>query len=368
MQYISRLLFIVSFLLVAQSIVAQPPGRKKDNAKNERKSVQTTTVVGLSERAKSQYPGTIAPQEVEWRRDIYRVLDLEKEKNASLYYPVEPMGKSMNLFTFLFQHILSGNITAYSYNLDGYESFGEENVVDPHEMLEDYRIYYEEQDGEIVVGKNDIPSAEVLSYYIKESHYYDQKTGAYGTRITALCPVLHRSDEFSSEVTKYPMFWLKYDDIAPYLAQQTVMTSSLNNVSAMTLDDYFMKGSYDGEIYKTTNLRNLAIAQYCKDSAEVKKEQQKIERQLRDFRTNLWNTKTVAEIRQDSINAAMEAAKDSVEKAKAPEEKVKTKKNSRIKSKEKEPKKEKTKKQEKKSKSPASGNGAAKVSVRRARR
>ena len=34
------------------------------------------------------------------------------------------------------------------------------------------------------------------------------------------------------------------------------------------------------------------------DSAEIKKEQEKIEQQLSDFRTNLWNTKTVAEMEE----------------------------------------------------------------------
>lgn len=364
MQYISRLLVIVSFLLATQVTLAQPPARQKGKAKKENKAGAPKEFAGLSERAKSQYPGTVAPQEVEWKRDVYRVLDLEKEENASLYYPVEQMGNSMNLFTFLFHKILEGKITAYEYSLDGYESFTEENIVNIKEMLEDYRIFYEEADGELVVGRSDIPSAEVLSYYVKESHYYDNKTGTYGKRITALCPVLHRSsDDFSTQVTKYPMFWINYDEAAALLAQQNVMTSSLNNVSSTSFDDYFTKGTYNGEIYKTVNLRNLAIAQYCKDSTEVKKEQQKIERQLKDFRTNLWSTKTVAEIQQDSIAAAAKAANDSINGTATTEKKEK--KATARKSKETKAKKEVKRKKESE---PKGNSGAARVSVRRTRR
>ena len=365
MQYISRLLVIVTLLLAVHAADAQPPARQRENAKKERKSGSNKKNSVLTERAKSQYPGTVAPQEVEWKRDVYRVLDLKKEKNASLYYPVEQVGNSMNLFTFLFNNIISGNITAYAYSLDGYESFSKDNIVEPKNLLEDYRIYYEEKDGGIVVGKSDIPSAEVLSYYIKESHYYDSKTGTYGTRVTAICPVLHRSDDFAYEATKYPMFWINYDEVAPMLAQQSVMASSLNNASSMSLDDYFTKGAYDGEIYKTVNLRNQAISQYCKDSVAVKKEQEKIERQLTDFRTNLWNTKTVAEIEQDSINAAIEAANDSIEAAKEPEKKEK--KATRRTVREKKPKAKKEAKQKKQSE-PKGSSGSAKVSVRRTRR
>ena len=366
MQYISRLLLVLSFMLVAQATVAQPPARQRENAKKVKKSESPSAAfTGLSERAKSQYPGTVTPQEVEWKRDVYRVLDLEKEKNASLYYPVEPMGGNMNLFTFLFRNIINGNITAYEYSLDGYESFTEENAVDPKLILDDYRIMYEEQDGEIVVNKSDVPSAEVLSYYVKESHYYDQRSGTYGKQITAVCPVLHRSGEYSSEVTKYPMFWLKYEDIATYLAQQSIMTSSLNNASSMTIDDFFKKGCYKGEIYKTVNTKNLAIAQYCKDSVSVKREQEKIEQELEDFKKNLWNTKTAAELRKDSVNAVKEAETDSVAnntaKKKADSKTVKEKREVK--------EKKTTVKQPKEPKAkPARNTNSGTVSVRRVRR
>ena len=304
MQYLSKLLVLVAVVIAAQTSYAQPPARRAERQGSTSNSAAGVANVELSERARLQYPASATPQEVDWKREVYRELDLTNESNASLYYPVEPIGNSTNLFTFLFQNLLSGNITAYKYNLDGNEQFTDENIIDIKDLLDNYRIYYEEDGGNLVVGKSDVPSAEVLSYYIKESHYYDQRTGTYGKRITALCPVLHRSGEFTTNVTKYPMFWLNYDHIAPLMTQQTVMTSSLNNVASMTFDDYFKKSCYEGEIYKTVNMRNLAIAQYCSDSAAVEREQQMIEQQIEDFHTNLWNARTVAEMKQDSINAA----------------------------------------------------------------
>lgn len=348
---------------VAQTAYAQPPARKGDNKKSNK--AETTAVVELTERAKSQYPVTQTPQEVDWKREIYRSLDLENEKNASLYYPVEQTGNQCNLFTFLFNNILKGNITAYKYNLDGVEQFTEENIMAPVDLLDNYRIYYEEKDGEFIVGKSDIPSAEVLSYYIKEMHYYDQRTGAYGKQVTAICPVLHRSGDFGEEVTKYPMFWLKYDDIAPLLTQQYVMSSSLNNVMSTTLDDYFRKAQYDGEIYRTVNMRNQPIAQYCKDSAAVKQEQEKIEQQLKDFRTNLWNTKTVAEVRQDSINAAIAAANDTIN---AQSEKVVKKDKAKVESTKSKANRSIVKKEQPARSSKTSSGSANHISVRRERR
>ena len=360
MHYISRILIVLAVVVFAQNANAQPPTRRSGNNTEKKESAVN---IKLTERAKTQYPGMIVSEDVDWKRDIYRSLNLEVENNATLYYPVEPMGESVNLFTLLFRLILSGDITAYKYNLDGYESFTEENKMDPKTMLENYRVYYEENNGELIVGNSDVPSAEVLSYYVKENHYYDQRRGVYGKQITAICPVLHRAGEFSSDVTKYPMFWVNYNDIKPFLSQNKIMSSSLNNVAQTTFDDFFTKGLYKGDIYKTVNAKNLAISQYCKDSIEIKKEQEKIEQQLKDFEKNLWNTKTVAEMRQDSIKAANDTIKtDKKEKVAEKNKVVRTTVNKSEKNVNKKNNISKPKEQ------PSSRSTSGTVSVRRTRR
>ena len=356
---------VLAIFIFAQNAKAQPPTRRGNDKTVKKESVAN---VKLTERAKAQYPDIAVSEDVDWRRDIYRSLNLEVEDNATLYYPVEPIGEKVNLFTLLFRLVLSGDITAYKYNLDGNESFTEENKMEPKTMLENYLIYYEENNGELVVGNSDVPSAEVMSYYIKESHYYDQRKGTYGKHITAICPVLHRAGDFAAEVTKYPMFWVNYNDIKPYLAQNRVMASSLNKVAQTTFDDFFAKGLYKGDIYKTINAKNLAISQYCKDSTEIKKEQEKIEQQLKDFENNLWNTKTVAEIRNDSINVAKEAANDTIKHV---EEKKVAKSGSSarptIKKSEKSASKKSSNVKKPKAKAPSKASSGT-VSVRRTRR
>ena len=48
---------------------------------------------------------------------------------------------------------------------------------------------------------------------------------------------MYREDDFGDGTTKYPLFWVKYEDLAPFLAKQTIMTSNLNNAATMSLDD-----------------------------------------------------------------------------------------------------------------------------------
>jgi hypothetical protein len=66
---------------------------------------------------------TEMPENVVWRRDIYREIDLNQDANAGLYYPVEPIDKQLNLFTYVFKLALNGYIPVYEYRLDGNEVF-----------------------------------------------------------------------------------------------------------------------------------------------------------------------------------------------------------------------------------------------------
>lgn len=280
------LLISVIALCVATAMQAQPksrPGKTDDDAKKS----ETT----LSERAKAQYTGQLsAPDDVVWKRDIYRTLDLTKEKNAALYYPVEPLGDRVNMFTLLIRLVAEGKVPAYEYRSDGNELFTPDNRYKVNELLDKFYIYFEEKGGKYVIADADIPSGDVLSYFIKESTYYDQRTATTATKVTAICPVLHRSGDFGDEVTKYPMFWLSYDDVSTYFGMTPVMTSSYNNVSNMSLDDYFATHLYDGEIYKTANLQNRLLSDYCKNDTALTEERARIEGELRGFEHHLWGT------------------------------------------------------------------------------
>ena len=264
--------------------MAQPKSRIQAQAEAEKKAETS-----LSERAKAQYTAQMpAPTDVVWKRDIYRTLDMTKEKNAALYYPVEPLGDRVNLFTLIIRLVADGKVPAYEYRSDGNELFTEDNKYKVTDMLDKFYIYYEDKGGKLTIADSDIPSGEVLSYFIKESSFYDQRTATYTTRVTAICPVLHRSGDFGSETTKYPMFWLNYDEVSPYLGMTPLMTSSYNNVSNMSIDDYFVRSLYEGDIYKTANLQNKLLAQYCPNDTAMKAEQQRIEKELVTFENKLW--------------------------------------------------------------------------------
>ena len=281
--------------------VAVAPPKKPTTA-----SAKTATkpANGITTRAQLSYPTSMQMKEdVVWRRDIYREIDLTKGDNAGLYYPVEPIGSQMNLFTYLFKLVLSGQIKAYEYRLDGNESFEPDALVKPLALLDNYHIYYERKDGRLKLDNSDIPSKEVKSYYVKETSYYDQYSSTFHTKILALCPIMSSDDGFGDVETKYPLFWVKYDDVAPFLAKQTIMTSDLNNAATMSVDDYFVKNMYQGKIYKTNNMLGKTLAQYCPNDTAMQKEQARIEAELKAFEENIWGDK----VHKDSLDSIAKA-------------------------------------------------------------
>ena len=290
------------------------------------------------------------PEDVVWRRDIYREIHLEEEANSGLYYPTEPVGKQMNLFTYIFKLALNDYIPVYEYRLDGNEVLDASAKADMKTILDNYHIFYEENDGKVKVDNSDIPSAEVKMYYLKESAYYDQANSSFHIKPLALCPVMLREDDFGGEASKYPLFWVKYSEVEPYLSRQTVMTSDKNNAATMNLDDFFTLNRYKGNIYKTNNMLGKTLAQIAGgDSAKYSAEQKRIEAELEAFRNNIFGDKMKRDS-LDSIAAADPKAAKAEKKKRARTEKT-----------------EKASSRKSKSSGSSSGSSAARVSVRRQR-
>lgn len=348
-------LMIISCLSIAMSY-AQPAARRQQQEQASKKSNSNNTTV----RAQISYPvQQAASDDVVWRRDVYRELDLNDEANSALYYPTEPANGQMSLFTLLFKLIMAGpnhgGIAAYSYDVNsGSEKFDESLRISPRKFLDDYHIFYEKTDHGVHIDDSDIPSAEVKAYFIKESSYFDQNTGTFHTAVQALCPVMLREDDFGDGITRYPLFWVRYSDIAPYLAKQMVMTSSINNAATMSLDDYFTLNSYKGKIYKTSNLLGQTLAQAVGgDSVRLSQEQKRIDDEIEAFEKNIWGNPVVKDSLDSIAKLDPKQLKVHNTKLKGARTKRTTIKSAKVKT--------------RRSSSSSSSSGAARVTVRRQR-
>lgn len=325
---LTALLLIVIFAIPETE--AQTRASIKSGSAKKREEANSS----LSVRAQNLYEKEeMSPADIPWNRIIYRSLDLKKEKNLPLYYPEESTEEQDNLFRLIMKLLADGQITVYEY-LDGREIFTEKYQADVKETLDRFHIIYEENSSQsskktkLTIDPSDIPANEVLSYYIKEKWVFDQRNSGVKCEIEAICPILHRTDDFGGEAIKYPMFWVKYSDIRPYMAQQYILTSNENNVRNYTFDDFFKLRMFDGEIYKTMNLRNMSLMQLYPEQAAQDSARQEIENQLQNFEKNLW-VKSPEEIAKEKEQKQAKEETTKVESDKKEKEDISSTRSSR---------------------------------------
>jgi gliding motility associated protien GldN len=311
--------------MFCQNMSAQERRRTRTNPKD----TQTTglpepTVRALSKNEDRKQNTENAP----WIREIYRQINLKEAANAPLYYPVEPVGDRINLFTLIFKLLSENKITVYEY-LDGKEIFTDRYKVNFKDFLDRFRVLYMEKivgtDTIYVVDESDIPNSEVLSYLVKEAWYFKASNSTVDIKLLAICPLLIREGDFG-EVISMPIFWIPYENIQPHISRTPIMTSDLNNAMTYTLDDYFRKRMFEGEIIKTTNLLNYTLAQQFSTPEAMKIAQDSIENHLKHFENQLWvqpDTTAVADSKRKKKSAKAEKPKTAKTQSTAPARSVK---------------------------------------------
>lgn len=378
--------FIIALTLIGMSsaAMAQSSGSvvRKRNGNDRNRDKQAGAQI--TDRMQSFFEDEPKSEaDLMWMRVIYRQLDATNAKNSPLFYPEEKTVEQECLFRIIMRLLANNQIKAYEY-LDGREIFNDEYRIKVKDMLDRFHILYDEAKGsteknpKFTIEDSDVPANEVLSYYIIERWEFDSRSNQMKTHVDAICPVLHRSGDFGGEAIKYPMFWIKTQDIRPWMAQQYIFIDDDNNLPKYTYDDFFLLSMYKGDIYKTRNLQNKSMMQLYPDEKVRKHAQDSIQARLDSFENKLWvpnreeiiAKKEAAEAKKAKL-ATNDSTKTDTEDAIAPdkEEKKASSRSSRAKKPVKRSEsKAKTKESKVKAKSPKTKTKSAAVrSVRRRR-
>ena len=270
----------------SSSSVVRRGGSTRDREKTE--------TPGVTDRMQQRYATQeTADADKQWMRVIYRDLKLDNNKNMPLYYPEEVVDGQENLFRIIMRLVAANQIPVYEY-LDGKEVFTDEYRVKVADMLSRFHVLNTpakgstEKNPKFTIEESDVPANEVLSYYIIEKWEFDSRSNKTHRTVEAICPVLHRSDDFGGEPVRYPMFWVRMDQLRPYLAQQYIFVDDNNNLPRYTYADYFSRNMYDGDIYKTRNLANKSMMQLYPDPDDRQRAQDSIQNRLEQFDKGLW--------------------------------------------------------------------------------
>ena len=358
---------LASFEVQAQGVVRKRSGEDRNRNKQENG--------GVTQRMQSFFEETpVSDADLMWMRVIYRQLNAETVDNAPIFFPEEKTQDQENLFAIIMRLVVNNQVTAYEY-LDGREIFTDEYRINVRDMLDRFHVLYEEGKGsteknpKFVIDDSDVPANEVLSYYIIERWEFDSRSNEMKTRVEAICPVLHRSGDFGGDAIKYPMFWVKLQDIRPWMTQQYIFIDDDNIIPKYTYDDYFLLTMYKGDIYKTRNIQNKSMMQLYPDEKDRRRAQDSIQARLENFDKKLWvpdreeiiANREAAE-KSEAANVEENDSTNQSSKEAVKEEKKEEKKSSSRSSRSKKPAKRESKVKESK---PKNNNNNAVRSVRR---
>lgn len=374
MKHLHHIAFAALLSMSALTAAAQTsqPGSSAVVRRSDRNS-STDATPGVTHRMQTRLAEEpVSDADMSWMKVVYRSLDLTKEPNAPLYFPEQIVDGDENLFRIIMRLLAEGKIPAYEY-FDNRENFDEAARIKVADILSRYDIPSTpgkgstERNPKFVIEEADVPTTEVLTYYIIERWEFDSRSNRMQTRIEAICPVLHRSDDYGMEAMRYPMFWVRYEDLRPYLATQNIFISDANNLPTCTYDDYFRMTLYNGDIYKTRNLRNRSMRQLYPDPDALARARDSIQYELDHFEDKLW-VPTVDDLQaqQEAMALAADSADavaDTVNVAPAPNSRASAPKKRTKPAKPTKVKREKPKKQSK-----PNDSGAPRRSVRDRRR
>lgn len=366
-------IFVILVSLISIAAVSAQDASQSSGVRLRTKDAEKEKALGgaqITDRMRSFYgdgSNSLSEGDVQWMRVVYRQIDLNKPENAALYFPEDLVDGQENFFRILLRLVANGDVKAYEY-LDGREIFTDQYRINVGDMLNRFYIPYAnakgstEKNPKFTIDENDVPTTEVLTYYIIERWEFDNRNNRMKTYVDAVCPVIHRAGDFGGEPLRYPMFWVKFADVRPHIAQQLIFVNDDNNLPTCSYDDFFNLNMYDGEIYKTRNLRNRSLMQQFPDPDEMAQAQDSIQKRLDTFEDKLWvpNREDIIASREarEAVAAGSSIAADEIVPVQPEEKKVRS---SRSSAKKKAPKVNKPK-----SSSSSSSAGAAR-SVRKRR-
>lgn len=225
-----------------------------------------------------------------WSRSVYRVVSDSLEVNGPLFTPTTSNKEQANLFSLLISLLRDQKIKAYRFNVDN-TSLSEAEEISLSEILESNNIPYASAGTSISVNPYDLPSNEVLNYYVREQWYFDSKTGQGGATVKAICPVLFKKDNdiaatgvANVPTMKVPLFWVSFDEVSPYLVRASINNafSDLGKEYNVSMFDFFRMRNYKGAVYR---IGNRVLAEHYATPEDVALEQANIEDQLKQIDT-----------------------------------------------------------------------------------
>jgi gliding motility associated protien GldN len=227
-------------------------------------------------------------RDIKYTKRIHRIIDLRQKVNNVLSWERNPLVRNLH------NAVLSGEVYAYySDSLSMTVPYTTEEAKD----LGSYEIitkildweYHPEEVYKDTVFIEKIEWFSIKKIRIMEEWIFDAQHSTFKPRIIGLA-LMHQPIIEGVILNEQPLYWLKMDEIRPYLTNMEIF-SRHNNSARVNADDFFEMRLFDSYIVKEENIFDLDIAQldeYNGDNLSILLRGEIIKNDLFIFEHDIW--------------------------------------------------------------------------------
>lgn len=233
--------------------------------------------------------------DVMWSKRVWRVIDLREKMNHTLYYPDAPILDRKSLFDVIRDAAINqGSITLFDQAAvdDEFRYDMTKTEIEAKLVKWDSTAQTEDPNNPGVMlnapVKNEITSANVWKYWLKEDWFFDRQRSVMDVRIIGVCPLIEKQSETGERLGQdVALFWVYFPEARPVFANQEVYMRH-NDAERRTLEDIFWKRMFSSYVRKESNVYNRIIQDY-KVGLDVLLEADRVKNDIFMYEHDLWH-------------------------------------------------------------------------------
>lgn len=225
-----------------------------------------------------------------YAKRIHRVIDTREKKNLPLKWPKN----SLNCI--LYEGVTtnatgSGPLAAYR-NDSLFSEFTAEEVMEIGGKEENIPVYPDPDDPYYYYDSivyTPYECTKIVKFRVMEDWVFDKQAGIFYARIIAIAP-LYKPEIEGQELPEQTMFWLKWDELRPFLVNYEVFNRH-NDAAKLTFYDFFEQRLFSSYIVKEPNEFDYDIKnfeQFENDPFAALLESERIKNDLFEWEHDLW--------------------------------------------------------------------------------
>lgn len=190
-----------------------------------------------------------------WEKRIWRIIDTREKMNLPFVAPESP------LFGIFVDAAMKGDLRVYSTEDDHFSKALAIKDIQDKIVKRDTILTIDPETGEeqVKIVENEINWENVKRYRLKESWYFDSRTGALRVRILGIAPLINILDEDGNFKFEQPLFWVYYPGARELLARHKVVNPAGNYASTLSWEDWFEMRYFSSMITKENNTLDLRL-------------------------------------------------------------------------------------------------------------